>query len=98
MSNTCPTCGHPIPPKPVGTDPQMLLSALAVHGPNGSEGSGRDVYKTRDGRWVLTYGHHSYEPAYWSAGMIQDLAYQGLIEPTYDGCADSFKLPAPLSD
>jgi hypothetical protein len=82
MTN-CPTCGQPVPAKPLMDAPSLLA---AMDGDC-------DVYKGRDGNWYVTYGGGQA-----SNQAVHTLRVKGEIEPTYPDCLDCYSLPSRAAD
>jgi hypothetical protein len=77
-SERCPCCGQPLPENDK-SDPDELLQLLKMRAKGSAGPQQRDVYKTADGRWYVTYGGGE-----WPQRTVLELMARGEIRPIFN--------------
>ena len=106
MSDVCPCCGQPLlsvtataedlyramgvkgPRGP--TVDSRNKNAIAAASRRLANHQMRDLYRTQDGRWLLTYGHWPHEPKFYYQNTVDELAASGRIYPPWPECQNEY--------
>jgi hypothetical protein len=97
MTEPCPTCGQPLPPRDMIVTAEALVAAMKVPPPPSDgkfwRGHFREVYEAERGEFHLTYGGQV------SPEAVADAITRGLIVPSYpDGSIGCWSVPAGAAE